>query len=255
MAIRVPISWTAIARRLGTGCLPDRVDLRDIHIGAVGLPTTPPDVCLPRHGLMPLYQEGNSCTGRIVQAFRIGEVNHGRECPELSGLHNYWLSRWLWGGQNRDSGSTIRDAVKALVAHGAATSAAWPESVWKVQSKPSAAAQRTAHKLRGLRGYYRLDQRNHTEIRQVLASGFAVFGGWRVNREFTNAGGPRTIDAIRSPDIALGHAWIIDGYDRERYHMMNSWLNWRGTEHSPSSAWMTRAFAAQAIDMWAIIVN
>lgn len=252
--IRLPISIKAVLQQR-LGYLPDKTDARDVPIGAAGLPTTPPDSYLPHHGLPPLYQEGNSCTGRIVHAFRIGEVNHGRQCPELAGLHNYWLSRWLWGGENRDGGSYIREGVKAAVKFGIATSDKWPETVWKVQVSPSGAAQRTAHKLRGVRGYYRLDPSNHAEIRQVLASGYAVFGGWRVDKAFLDKRGPQIIDRIVVPDVSLGHAWPIDGYEGELYHMPNSWRGWRGTRYVSSGAWMTAAFVEQALDMWAIIVD
>lgn len=249
------LSLTALRRGQGLGYRPDWQDGRDLLIGSAGLPTTPPPNYPPHHGLTPLYQEGNSCTGRIVHAFRIGEVNHGRPCPELSGRHNYYVSRFLWGGHLRDGGSYIREAVKALVQEGAATAKLCPETMWKVQLPPSAFAARSAYKLRGLRGYYRIDPSNHTEMRQVLASGYAIKGGWRVNKAFLDKTGPKVVDAIRDADLSLGHAWVIDGYQGDLYHMVNSWRGWRGTEFVSSGCWMTPEFVAQALDAWAIIVD
>lgn len=221
-----------------------------------GLSIAVPSEHIPRHGLGPLYQEGNSCTGRIVHAMRISEVNHGRDCPELSGLHNYWLSRWLWGGTGRDGGSTIRDAAKAAIKYGAAPAEAWPESMWKVQTRPSPKSQRLAHKLSGVRGYYRLNPLDHAETKQVIASGHAIFGGWYVDRAFLESDGPRRVTAITGPALSLGHAMTIDGFFEDGdYHLVSSWRGWRGTEFSESAVRASPAFVAQSVDLWAIIVH
>ena len=248
-------AFRALFKRRPTGWLKDPDDPRDLPLGAV-VPSTPPASYLPHHGLSPLFQVGNSCTGRIVQAVRIGEVNHRRPCPELSGLHNYYLSRHLWGGTGRDGGSYIRSAVQAVAKYGAAPASLWPESVWKIQKRPNPLAQRKAHKFSGLRGYYRLNPADVDEVKRVIASGYAVFGGWRIDKAFLASDGPSTIDAISSSGLALGHAWLIDGYQSDgRFHMQNSWKNWRSTKYSQSGAWMTPAFVAQATDMWAIVID
>lgn len=251
------ISFGALFRRRTTGWLPDPNDPRDLPLGAASsLPSTPPAAFLPHHGLLPLYQKGNSCTGRVVHAVRIGEINQRRECPELSGLHNYYLSRHLWGGTGRDGGSHIRSAIQALAKYGAAPASLWPEQALKVQKRPTPLAQRRAHKFSGIRGYYRLNPADPTELKRVLASGYALFGGWRIDKAFLDDSGSAIIDRITNPNLALGHAWVIDGYtENGLFHMQNSWRNWRGTAYSPSAAWMTSEFVAQASDLWAVIID
>ena len=247
-----PISTTAFISKRGRGYLPDPKDDRDFLIGS-SLPTTPPLEYLPRHGLTPLYQKGNSCTGRVVQAYRIGEFNHGREWPELSGLYNYALSRIAWGGFSVDNGSYCREAVKALVNSGAAHADKWRETAWNVQRKPSAAAQRTAHKFRGIKGYYRIPSGDLDGMRRVLASGFCVFAGWSIDKAFLDGDGPTIIDRVTGPRIG-GHAFLLDGYTAHGlFHCQNSWRGWRATKYGPSSAWLTDDFVADAFDIWAIV--
>lgn len=253
--MRAPLSLTALFGKRGLGYLPDKPDQRDFLIAAAGLPTTPPKEYVPRHGLLPLYQKGNSCTGRVVQACRIGEVNHDRDPGELSGLDNYYKSRYLWGGLGTDSGSYCREAVRAHVLYGAASAEDWPETAWNVQRKPSARAQRGAHKLRGVRGYFRIPSYDLDSMRSVIASGFCVFGGWRIDRAFAQGDGPTVIDAVSGPDSG-GHAFLLDGYGPNGlFHMQNSWHGWRGTQHGPSSAWLTEDFVSRVYDAWAVITD
>lgn len=226
-----------------------------MRFGAARLEGSPPLSHYPSHGLEPLYQKGNSCTGRVVHALRIGCVNHGRPGVELSGLHNYWLSRHLWGGTDRDRGSYIRDAIKALKRYGAAPAAAWPETALNVQRRPSMGAQRAAHKFTAFQGYYRVDPTRPEQLKSVLASGHALFGGWFVNEEFLDKSGPPVIDKL-VPSLSLGHAMVIDGYAADgMFHMVNSWRGWRGTQYAASGAWLTEEFVAQGRDMWAIVVQ
>ena len=247
-------SWTALRGKRGCGCIEDKPNYRDWWLSSSDLDTTPPAQYLPRHGLGPLYQVGNSCTGRVVQAYRIGEKNQGRHVRELSGLHNYWLSRYRVGLHSRDNGSYIREGMAALMKYGAAPASLWPETRWRIQLRPSQLAQRSAHKLRGARGYYRLNPANLDDMRRVLASGYAIAAGWRVDNAFLDNSGKPLIEEIKNPVKSLGHMPLIDGYRSDGlFHMLNSWEGWRGTEHSLSSAWVTEGFMLQAYSPWAVI--
>ena len=235
------------------GYLRDHEDRRDRLISAAKLSTELPRSVLPKHGLEPRYQVGQSCTGSIVHAYRIGEVNHGRECPKLSALHNYWLSRNLWGGTSVDGGSYLRSAVQALVRYGAAPEDLWAEDLANIAKRPTPFVQRSAHKLSGSLGYYRIENGDIDAVKRVLANGYAILGGWYVDEAFLDVDGPTIIDKIDAPECHLGHAMVIDGYSENLFHVPQSWRGWRGTEFAQAGCWMTRELVAQADDLWAIV--
>lgn len=248
-----------LARRLAgwreCGALPEPIDPRDRPISAAGLPTTPPPERLPRHGLPPLYQAGNSCTGRAVHGVRIALKLRDRDPGELSGLHNYRLSRILAGLADWDMGSYNREAVRAIAKFGCAPASMWPEVYANVQRNPPPTVQRAAHKLSGVRGYYRLSN-DLDEWRRVLASDHAIVAAFYLAKPFMSSSGSETVDVGELDRNGPGHALVIDGYDRSRFHSPASWRGWRGTRFVEAGCWFTeRAIVEHARDSWALIFD
>jgi hypothetical protein len=103
------------------------------------------------------------------------------------------------------------------------------------------------HDLGGVRGYYRVQSLGDA-VRQALASGKPVVGGWYVDAAFLAEDGPALIDA---PGNAVGgHAMVLDGYNQDgTFNLLNSWgLGWR----QEGRARVTEAFVEAALDLWAI---
>lgn len=246
----------AASRRFGW--IPDRPDHRDQMIGAAGLPGTPPSEFLPHHGLQPLYQIGNSCTGRVVHGVRISLTNQGRDPGELSGMFNYGLSRFmLFGpsGVDFDGGSQVREACRALVKYGACSAVDFPETSLNIARLPPPAAQRKAFKLSGIRGYYRVPMYDLDAVRRVIASGHTVGAGWSVDAAFVDERGPNVIGPIRGRNIGK-HFVLLDGYTRDGlFHSPASWHGWRGTKHVEAGAWFTEQLVAEGLDGWALIFD
>lgn len=255
MALRIPPLRVLLGRK-ELGALPDPADPRDRPIAAAGLPTTPPPEYLPRHGLPPLYQIGNSCTGRVVHGVRISLKLRGRDPGELSALHNYRLSRILAGLADWDMGSYNREAVRAISKFGCAPASLWPETRANVQRNPTPAVQRAAHKFSGLRGYFRLGN-DLDEWRRVLASEHTILTSFYLAKSFERDDGPSTVDVHELDPDGPGHALVIDGYTRGgRFHSPASWYGWRGTQYVEAGCFFTeRAIAEHARDSWALIFH
>lgn len=232
----------------GSGWLLDILDTRDHWYERLN--GRGPLEVLPKHGLPPLYQVGNSCAGRVVHALRISLVNHGRNCPELSALYNYHGSRFLrvGGSPTKDEGTTIRDSIKALVKYGAPESSFWPEVVGNVNRKPSLAASRMAIQ-RGLKGYYRVPAGDTDRIRAAIAEGYAVIAGWDLSSHVT----ARSVSVLTEAHLgrSFGHAMVIDGYTKGgSFCIVNSWRGWG----SHGTAVATEGFVAAAKDVWVLAV-
>jgi hypothetical protein len=236
----------------------DPTDPRDRPVGSAGLPDTPPPEYLPHHGLGPLYQVGNSCTGRVVHGVRISLTNQGRDPGELSGMFNYDLSRFLAFGDEGidfDGGSYPREACRALVKYGAPPSSVFPESSRNVARFPPPAAQRAAYKLSGVRGYFGVPMHELDLVRRVIASGHTVGAGWRVDKAFARGEGSPIRGPMTGP-IVGAHFVILDGYTRSGlFHSPASWRGWHGTEHVESGGWFTDELVAQGMDGWALIFD
>lgn len=242
----------------GFGWRKDPVDVRDMLVGAAGLPDTPPPEYLPHHGLRPLYQVGNSCTGRVVHGVRISLKNQGRDPGELSGMFNYDLSRFLAFGKDGidfDGGSYPRESMRAFVKYGAPLASMFPESWSNIARLPPAAVQRNAYKLSGVRGYFGVPMYELGLVRRVIASGHTVGAGWRVDKAFANGDGSPIRGPMTGPIIGA-HFVILDGYTRGGlFHSPASWRGWHGTEFVESGGWFTEELVARGLDGWALIFN
>lgn len=102
--------------------------------------------------------------------------------------------------------------------------------------------------MRGVRGYYRIDDGDVDGVRRAIAAGHAVVAGWDIDRAFQDPK-PRTIGPIVGPIIG-GHAMVLDDYMSDgTFGLLNSWgAGWQ----SLGRARVTEAFVAQSRDSWAI---
>lgn len=259
--MRQLISPAAFSKRAG-GYLQDVPDARDKLIGALISGEGPINVAPPRrkpptHGLGPMYQAGNSCTGRCVLGYQIGEVYHGREAPRFSASANYFQSRSFWGGQDRDQGSRPRDAMRAMAKYGLCLEQDWPENWFNINRAPSLKAMAKAFSLRGVHGYFRIPDGDVDAIRRVIAAEFCVGGGWAVGERFKNyKEGDGTLPKPNDVSAGMGHYWLIDGYEANGdAHGLNSWPGWGGNSYGPSRMLISEEFLAAGKDMWAIVTE
>lgn len=237
----------------GLGYMRDVPDSRDLKVTArfgstSGLPTS----ASAAHPSVQPRDQGmtNSCVGYSTStALRLALLNDGKKVPNLSAFFAYYNSRrqtedhsWL-----TDSGTYIRDAIKATRRFGICAADLWPHDYASVNKQPSWNAYRMAHDFRGVRNYYRVS--NPDEVRLAIANGRPVVGGWAVNSAFTQMNGSDVIDAIDVGFIG-NHAMVLEAYDDEgRFTLHNSWgRSWRNR----GRALVTEGFVERMMDGWAI---
>jgi len=238
----------------GLGYIKDIFDSRDMPLEHAELSRDLPLSLLPSHDIGPLYQDGKSCVGAsAAQAYRICETLAGRPCPELSAAYIYWGAKFLGSGNpERDSGSQVRNGIKALIKFGAPPASVWPMSYPNIFKRPTLKASMQAFDIRGVRGYYRIPAGDVDGIRTALASKCAVIGGFDIDRAFIDPKGPELAPNPRGPFVG-GHAFVIDGYRADgSFSIQNSWRGWRGNQLGASRCFITEEFAAAGQDIWAV---
>jgi C1A family cysteine protease len=194
-------------------------------------PPLPPSADLTEGGASPLWPEvfdqgdlGSCVENATVAASAFALALEGVPAVRrvLSRLYLYWYAR---GGVPTDTGSTIRDAVKAMAAHGDCLEAIWPyEMPWR--SEPSAVAKADAEKRRGI-SYARLS--TLTDMKHCLAvEGHPFVFGMSVYESFeTDITRARPVCPMPKPHETLlgGHALCAVGYDDSAQCLLvrNSW--------------------------------
>ena len=232
------------------GYLFDDYDYRDYSYSeAFGTLPIPREASVAVNGIEPRDQgQTNSCVGYSCStALRLALHQDGVGVPALSAFFTYFNARKLSDAPVTDSGTYIRDAIKATQKFGICASKYWKHNEWKVNSQPDWNAYRMAHDFRGIRRYYRVNSAD--EVRQAIAAGRPVIGGWSVNYEFCQSEGPSSIDVIEDNYIG-NHAMLIEGYDEDsNFTIHNSWgQSWR----NGGRVKVTEAFIERMVDGWAI---
>jgi hypothetical protein len=119
-----------------------------------------------------------------------------------------------------------------------------------VNDAPGRLARRSAHDLRGPRGYYRIDP-YPDDVRRAIAAGFPVIGGFPVDRAFVDYRGQGVLTSARS---RLGlHAIVLSGYERDStFNGPGSWgfIYGRNGHHV-----VDEEFVRTGIDLWALDVR
>lgn len=232
------------------GWIPDSPDPRDLPYSMVkpttlrlfGRMTRPKKVDLRRPFFPPVFDQGDlgSCVSQAwCGAMSFAEAKHGTFSRVFSRLANYLHTRELTGDRvvdkdgklimDNDSGSSIRDGIKAVKKNGIGVESLWPYDVtkWNVHPTPEYEAE-GLHRKDRLR-YFRLT--NQDEILDCLASGWPVVFGAAVYESFMNPIGIAPTPRPNERPVG-GHAMLIVGYDLKlgRYLIRNSWGEGWGDE-------------------------
>lgn len=239
----------------GLGYKRDPNDPKDRPFGALlrerASAPLPPSADLTRAEVKAKDQgDTSSCTGQSTsQALRLAYLNAGAPCPELSALFAYYCGRAEDDEQHLDQGSYLRSVVKAVTRFGCADERAWPFAADHVNFGPGHFAYRSAYDRRGLKGYYRVPSGDPNAVRQALAHGYPVVGGWQVSQSFVDWDGREPIGA-QLVEIIGGHALPIVAYDADgTFSLLNSW----GTGYGRNGyAVVTEAFVADGTDLWVL---
>lgn len=197
----------------------------------------------------PIQDQGalGSCVSwAVVRAFRYAQRKMGLPDYDGSELYTYYNARAYQGWENQDSGSFLRDGVKALADHGNAEDSTWPYIVSKFTQKPPVAAYSSGSQHQAIR--YMSVPNNEAAVKAVIAGGYPIVFGITLYQNFPMGSGVSVIPMPQGQVIG-GHAMAFTGYRPGGRQLDNSWsANW-GVN---GRAWMPEAYAIQASDLWAI---
>lgn len=248
-------------RRLGTGCLPDAYDPRDLDVDALGLASS----ALPSSATLaafepPVRNQGatNTCVAQaLAAAIDICELRAGLPLDPVSELQIYWESRRRHGAQMIDGGTHVRTACQGLREVGAGPRELWPWSkrIVSMHRRPGWKVYMASHPRKG-GSYYRIADHGEARlqaIRAAIVAGHPVVFGTTITDQFQQMDGPWVIDR---PDFSLqspigGHAMCIVGYDASGFRILNSWgTRWRAAGH----ATLTNDYMSwyQTRDLWIV---
>jgi len=211
-------------RKIG-GCIRGPEDHRDFRM-ICGARDLPRKVDL-REMCSPVEHQGqlNSCTANAtVGAMEMLERRQGIEQRDLSRLFVYWNTRVIDGSTDKDIGSYISNAMKAVQRNGACLETVWPYDTSTVFTKPKWEAYQDGLTRQAIE-YARVDQ--GPGVLQTLSRGFPVVFGMMLFASFDPVAGRTGVAPIPQPGEHRvgGHAMLIVGYDldEQMYLVRNSW--------------------------------
>lgn len=214
------------------GWKPDRPDHRDLKYKVVRKPCL---TGLPRKSdLTPkcpvVYDQADlgSCTanagGGLAQFLM---MKLGKYVYRPSRLAIYYWERVLEGTVNEDSGASLRDCMKVMCGTGVPAEHMWAYDTSKFTVKPTKAVYDFAvqHKVSQ---YLRLDNRNVSELKHCIASGYPFIFGFSVYESFESDEVANTgVMPMpgRHESMLGGHAVMGVGYndDEKMFYVRNSW--------------------------------
>jgi hypothetical protein len=176
-----------------------------------------PDKVDMRQYLWPVEDIGNVFAAAAASAVAALEYHCNRigEKPtNLSTLFVHYNARKLSGQQEKNAGTTIEAAMKAIVEHGACPESSWPFDPARLTTAPPQQAYDEARKFAGVRYLHPVD------FIEALALSFPVTFGARIPmRCVTEAGRtkvlpPLTADEQQRAKEHPGYAMVIVGYDK-----------------------------------------
>jgi hypothetical protein len=239
-----------LQRRLASRVSPDALDLRD-------RPYVPAIAVRPRPVYFPdlvrsVKDQGqsNACTGFALSSI----VEHLLESQppsaklklapgeaQISGFMLYSMARRydeFRGSEEKDTGSSLRGALKGWHRHGAAD-----ERLWKLKDVPDPTNDpKTDWWLdaakRPLGAYYRLDTRAITDMHVAINEVGMIYASAACHATWDRGYGskhakPQDIADVweipnkKAEPFDMGHAFVICGYDERGFLIQNSWgLGW-----------------------------
>lgn len=182
-----------------------------------------------RPGQPPVYDQGDlgSCTANAVAGnLDFNRKKQGEAFISPSRLFIYYQEREDQGTVASDSGSSIRESVKAVKAYGACPEKEWPYDIKRYTTAPSAKAYADAIKYEALT-YERID-RNLVDFKTCLADGYPFVIGFTVYESFEGPDVAKTgimPMPAKTESVLGGHAVEVVGYDdsKQWFIVRNSW--------------------------------
>jgi C1A family cysteine protease len=212
------------------GRIQDLADFRDFRL----TPPPAPDGGLPASMdlrgspfMPPIWDQGQlgACvafgTDAIICFLR---AKLGLPAITPSHLFQYYNARSLEGTTRVDSGSSIRDGIKAAAKYGTAPEADWPYDIAKFTQKPPKPSYTDAVKHKAL--VYQQVPQTADAIKRVLASGLPLTFGITVYESFESAAADKTGDIPmphRGEKVLGGHDLDAVGYDPQWVIFRNHW--------------------------------
>ncbi len=158
------------------------------------------------------YRTQTCSANALASALTLDANQRDEELAPPSRLFMYYNARVLTNTQATDSGTTIRNAIKAFAHRGACPERQWPFLKREITKRPARACYRDAVLL-AIR-YHRIPQQLD-DLRAALAQGRAfIFGIQAYVEPFTEAAKSGKLRLPRKANtLAGGHALIAVGYD------------------------------------------
>ena len=220
---------TTLVRKYGwKRQLPDHRDF--VYLPKVGNPASlPPEVDLRTSPCQPpVYDQGElgSCGACATGgAWQFVAAKQGLPSFVPSRLFMYYNARDLEGSAGQDSGTTIRDEVKALASYGVCPESSWQYDTSKFAEKPPVSCYTEAVANQALK-YEAVDQDLFT-MKSCLAEGYPIIVGISVYESFESDAVAQTgvvpVPALSEQPLG-GHALLCVGYlSSGQWVIRNSW--------------------------------
>lgn len=191
----------------------DAHDKRDRHF-APSIKHLPPRADLSRYcGIVYNQYRTQSCSANaLASALTLDANQQDEELAPPSRLFMYYNARVLTNTQAADSGTTIRNALKAYAHDGSCPEKQWPFLKRDITKRPTKACY-TKAEVQPV-SYHRIRQ-HIDDLRAALAQGHAfIFGIQAYGQPFTEAAKSGRLRLPRKTDtLCGGHALIAVGYD------------------------------------------
>lgn len=216
--------------------VPDRLDLRDRPYQPAIAVNPPATWSALKRIKLPVLNQGdtNACTGfALANVVNYLLRRHAQEPrASVSPFMLYSMARRYdeFPGATEDSGSSLRGGMKGWYKHGACR-----HTLWKGLEMPPAAEEPKSDwwldaARRPMGAYYRLDTRSVTDMHVALIEAGVLYAsavchaGWDEGLDLPDA--KRRGWRIPRRKAGLddgGHAFVIVGYDRNGFLVLNSW--------------------------------
>lgn len=222
---------------------------------------TYPEVTSLRDYIFEIEDQGRigSCTANATVSACELIASRAGKAVDLSRLFNYWQSREADQMLGQE-GATLRSAVKQAAKKGLPLETTWPYNENAANVKPSDAAYTEALQ-RPITRYERIMlnpdswQGNIAAIKSAVSEGFPVVFAARITSQWMDLRGKNqnylgTGYGPGSFPVVGNHAMVIVGYDKNTFHVQNSWGNNWGDN---GMGYMGTTLERDIYEAWAVI--